>query len=172
VRYVEDGLLISQNGKIQWFGSWQEGQQHLPIGVEVQHYPEQLIVPVTENVKTFYMENNKKLPSIAWNGGIGGRNDPEYVPQYVAAHIHDPYSCHEKLYRFEIESTPQNSIGEPRKDVYLGVPFFLGRFEGTSMGPITRENRLTTIAYQTDLPIDNMTIMSRRTGVRLQLFIN
>ena len=45
VRYVEDGLLISQNGKIQWFGSWQEGQQHLPIGVEVQHYPEQLIVP-------------------------------------------------------------------------------------------------------------------------------
>ena len=25
VRYVEDGLLISQNGKIQWFGSWQEG---------------------------------------------------------------------------------------------------------------------------------------------------
>ena len=45
VRYVEDGLLISQNGKIQWFGSWQEGQQHLPVGVEVQHYPEQLIVP-------------------------------------------------------------------------------------------------------------------------------
>jgi hypothetical protein len=30
VRYVEDGLLISQNGEIQWFGSWEEGQQHLP----------------------------------------------------------------------------------------------------------------------------------------------
>lgn len=45
VRYVEDGLLISQNGEIQWFGSWEEGQQHLPEGVQVAHYPEQLIVP-------------------------------------------------------------------------------------------------------------------------------
>jgi guanine deaminase len=45
VRYVEDGLLISQNGQIQWFGSWQEGQQHLDDQIQVQHYPEQLIVP-------------------------------------------------------------------------------------------------------------------------------
>lgn len=45
VRYVEDGLLICQNGKIQWFGSWEEGQQQLPEGIKVQHYPEQLIVP-------------------------------------------------------------------------------------------------------------------------------
>ncbi len=26
VRYVDDGLLICEQGKIQWFGSWQEGQ--------------------------------------------------------------------------------------------------------------------------------------------------
>ena len=45
VRYVEDGLLISQNGKIQWFGTWQDGQAQLPAQVEVQHYPDQLIVP-------------------------------------------------------------------------------------------------------------------------------
>ena len=45
VRYVEDGLLISQNGKIQWFGTWQDGQAQLPAHVEVQHYPDQLIVP-------------------------------------------------------------------------------------------------------------------------------
>ncbi len=45
VRYVEDGLLISQNGKIQWFGTWQDGRAQLPAHVEVQHYPDQLIVP-------------------------------------------------------------------------------------------------------------------------------
>lgn len=45
VRYVEDGLLISQDGKIQWFGTWQDGQEHVPAHVEVQHYPDQLIVP-------------------------------------------------------------------------------------------------------------------------------
>lgn len=45
VRYVEDGLLITQAGKIQWFGSWQEGQKLLPLDIQLQHYPEQLIIP-------------------------------------------------------------------------------------------------------------------------------
>ncbi len=45
VRYFEDGLLITQAGKIQWFGPWSDGQHHLPEHIEVQHYPEQLIVP-------------------------------------------------------------------------------------------------------------------------------
>lgn len=45
VRYIEDGLLISQAGKIQWFGTWQEGQKQLPQDIDVQHYPDQLIVP-------------------------------------------------------------------------------------------------------------------------------
>ena len=45
VRYVEDGLLIAEHGKITWFGDWQSGQAHLPAGVQVKHYPNQLIVP-------------------------------------------------------------------------------------------------------------------------------
>ncbi len=45
VRYVEDGLLITQNGKIQWFGTWQEGQYQLAAETQVEHYPEQLIIP-------------------------------------------------------------------------------------------------------------------------------
>lgn len=48
VRYIEDGLLISQAGKIQWFGTWEEGQKQLSQGIQdldVQHYPDQLIVP-------------------------------------------------------------------------------------------------------------------------------
>ncbi|EOR02158.1 guanine deaminase [Acinetobacter tandoii] len=45
VRYIEDGVLISEAGKIQWFGAWQDAAAHLPEGVEIQHYPEKLIVP-------------------------------------------------------------------------------------------------------------------------------
>jgi len=35
VRYVEDGLLITQYGKIHWFGPWEEGQVHIPAGVSL-----------------------------------------------------------------------------------------------------------------------------------------
>ncbi|MGQ9375343.1 guanine deaminase [Acinetobacter tandoii] len=45
VRYIEDGVLISEAGKIQWFGAWQDAAAHFPEGVEIQHYPEKLIVP-------------------------------------------------------------------------------------------------------------------------------
>lgn len=45
VRYIEDGVLITENGKIRWFGAWNEAQDHLPTNIEIQHYPEQLIIP-------------------------------------------------------------------------------------------------------------------------------
>jgi guanine deaminase len=45
VRYLEDGVLISEAGKIKWFGPWQDAAAHLPEGVAIQHYPEKLIVP-------------------------------------------------------------------------------------------------------------------------------
>ncbi|NNP73694.1 guanine deaminase [Acinetobacter defluvii] len=45
VRYVEDGLLLIQQGKISWFGSWTEGQAQLTENQRVEHYPNQLIVP-------------------------------------------------------------------------------------------------------------------------------
>ncbi|MDY6459884.1 guanine deaminase [Acinetobacter faecalis] len=45
VRYIEDGLLISHEGKISWFGTWEEGQSQLNADINVQHYPDQLIVP-------------------------------------------------------------------------------------------------------------------------------
>ncbi|WP_374530567.1 guanine deaminase [Acinetobacter sp.] len=45
VRYIEDGVLISEAGKIKWFGAWQDAAAHLPEGVAIQHYPEKLIVP-------------------------------------------------------------------------------------------------------------------------------
>ena len=45
VRYVEDGLLISQNGKITWFGSYKDGLNQLPQNCQIQHYPDHLIIP-------------------------------------------------------------------------------------------------------------------------------
>ena len=45
VRYIEDGVLITEQGKIRWFGTWNDAQDHLPINIEIQHYPEQLIIP-------------------------------------------------------------------------------------------------------------------------------
>lgn len=45
VRYIEDGLLLVEQGKIVWFGSWQDGQHQLNPVFHVEHYPEQLIIP-------------------------------------------------------------------------------------------------------------------------------
>ncbi|WP_445116969.1 guanine deaminase [Acinetobacter sp. WZC-1] len=45
VRYIEDGLLITEQGKIKWFGAWQDGQAQLSGHSELQHYPDQLIIP-------------------------------------------------------------------------------------------------------------------------------
>ena len=45
VRYIEDGVLIAEQGQILWFGTWNDAQPHLPANIEVQHYPEQLIIP-------------------------------------------------------------------------------------------------------------------------------
>ena len=45
VRYIEDGVLIAKQGQIRWFGTWNDAQDHLPINIEIQHYPEQLIIP-------------------------------------------------------------------------------------------------------------------------------
>ena len=45
VRYIEDGLLITEQGKITWFGFWEQGKHNLDDTIQVEHYPEQLIVP-------------------------------------------------------------------------------------------------------------------------------
>ena len=45
IRYVEDGLLIVQDGKIVYSGSWEDGQQHLSDSVRVHDYRNKLIIP-------------------------------------------------------------------------------------------------------------------------------
>lgn len=45
IRFIEDGLLITEQGKVTWFGTWESGQNQIPPDMTITHYPEQLIIP-------------------------------------------------------------------------------------------------------------------------------
>lgn len=64
VRYIEDGLLITENGKIKWFGIWSDGQALLDSHTTVQHYPEQLIV-------TGFIDTHIHFPQTEMMGAYG-----------------------------------------------------------------------------------------------------
>lgn len=45
IRYIEDGLILLNAGKISWFGTWEEGKDLLSADTPFKHYPDKLIVP-------------------------------------------------------------------------------------------------------------------------------
>ena len=45
IRFIEDGLLLVENGRIEWIGPWQEGRDKVPASVRVRSYPGKLVVP-------------------------------------------------------------------------------------------------------------------------------
>lgn len=45
LRFVEDGLLLISEGKVVWFGSWEEGKSRIPETIRVRDYRGKLIVP-------------------------------------------------------------------------------------------------------------------------------
>lgn len=45
IRFIEDGLLITEQGKVTWFGTWESGQNQITPDMTITHYPEQLIIP-------------------------------------------------------------------------------------------------------------------------------
>lgn len=45
VRFIEDGLLLIENGKIKWSGQWEEGKKLIPDGVRIRNYAGKIIVP-------------------------------------------------------------------------------------------------------------------------------
>ncbi|MEI2514090.1 guanine deaminase [Acinetobacter soli] len=45
VRYLEDGAMLIEQGKIVAFDHWANLKEHLPTHVEITHYHEQLIIP-------------------------------------------------------------------------------------------------------------------------------
>lgn len=45
VRFIEDGLLLLQDGKIKWSGKWEDGKHQIPQGARVRTYTGKIIVP-------------------------------------------------------------------------------------------------------------------------------
>ena len=45
LRFVEDGLLLISEGKVVWFGTWEEGKSRVPDSIRVRDYRGKLIVP-------------------------------------------------------------------------------------------------------------------------------
>lgn len=45
LRFIEDGLMLIRSGKVEWFGTWQEGKHLIPEGIRVRDYSGKMIVP-------------------------------------------------------------------------------------------------------------------------------
>lgn len=45
VRYIEDGLMLIKDGKIDWIGEWEQGKNYVPENVRVRDYQGKMIVP-------------------------------------------------------------------------------------------------------------------------------
>ncbi|VEA73846.1 Guanine deaminase [Serratia rubidaea] len=45
LRHRPDGLLLLNQGRIAWFGEWQQGAALLPAGTTVTDYRDKLVVP-------------------------------------------------------------------------------------------------------------------------------
>ncbi|MBL7483615.1 guanine deaminase [Escherichia coli] len=45
LRFIEDGLLLIKQGKVEWFGEWEDGKHQIPNTIRVRDYRGKLIVP-------------------------------------------------------------------------------------------------------------------------------
>lgn len=45
LRFIKDGLLIIRDGRVEWFGDWEEGHHQIPDSIRVRDYSGKMIVP-------------------------------------------------------------------------------------------------------------------------------
>jgi guanine deaminase len=45
LRFIKDGLLIIRDGRVEWFGDWEEGHYQIPDSIRVRDYSGKMIVP-------------------------------------------------------------------------------------------------------------------------------
>ncbi|PVZ87987.1 guanine deaminase [Serratia sp. S1B] len=45
LRFIKDGLLLIRDGRVAWFGTWEEGHHQIPDSVRVRDYSGKMIVP-------------------------------------------------------------------------------------------------------------------------------
>ena len=38
LRFIEDGLLLIREGKVEWFGEWEKGKHRVPEAIRVRDY--------------------------------------------------------------------------------------------------------------------------------------
>ena len=38
LRFIEDGLLLIKQGKVEWFGEWENGKHQIPDTIRVRDY--------------------------------------------------------------------------------------------------------------------------------------
>ena len=45
LRFIEDGLLLIRDGKVAWFGEWEDGKAQIPSSIRVRDYRGKIVVP-------------------------------------------------------------------------------------------------------------------------------
>ncbi|MEZ8094028.1 guanine deaminase [Photobacterium swingsii] len=45
IRFIEDGLMLVDNGRIEWVGEWSEGKDKIPSTVRIRSYPGKIVMP-------------------------------------------------------------------------------------------------------------------------------
>lgn len=45
LRFIKDGLLLIRDGRVAWFGTWEEGHHQIPDSIRVRDYSGKMIVP-------------------------------------------------------------------------------------------------------------------------------
>ena len=45
IRFIDDGLMLVDNGRIEWVGEWSEGKDKIPSTVRVRSYPGKIVMP-------------------------------------------------------------------------------------------------------------------------------
>lgn len=45
IRFIEDGLMLVDNGRIEWVGEWEEGKDKIPSTVRIRSYPGKIVMP-------------------------------------------------------------------------------------------------------------------------------
>lgn len=45
LRFIKDGLMIIRDGRVEWFGNWEEGHHQIPDSIRVRDYSGKMIVP-------------------------------------------------------------------------------------------------------------------------------
>ena len=67
---LRDGLLLIKQGKVEWFGEWEDGKHQIPDTIRVRDYRGKLIVPGFVDTHIHYPQSEMVGPMVnnCWSG--------------------------------------------------------------------------------------------------------